>query len=274
MPFSTTPSPYYRSIPAAPAQPILRVRNLSCFYGRQKAIEDVSMEIHENKVTAVIGPSGCGKSTFLKTLNRIGEMEGNLRIQGKVELLGQDIYTRSTNLNRLRRQVGMIFQQPNPFSMSIYDNVAYGIRTFSRPSRKILDEIVESALQSAALWDEVKDKLKHPALALSGGQQQRLCIARALAVKPKVLLMDEPCSALDPIATMKIETLIQELQHELTIVIVTHNMQQAARVSEYTAFFSVDAHRIGYLVEFDTTAQLFMEASHSDTRDYVAGRFG
>jgi phosphate transport system ATP-binding protein len=274
MAFSATPSPYYRPIPAAPVQPVLRVRNLSCFYGRRKALENVSMEIHEHKVTAIIGPSGCGKSTFLKTLNRIGEMEGNLRIQGKVELLGQNIYTRSTNLNRLRRQIGMIFQQPNPFSMSIYDNVAYGVRTFSRPSRKILDEIVESALQSAALWDEVKDKLKHPALALSGGQQQRLCIARALAVKPKVLLMDEPCSALDPIATMKIEALIQELQKELTIIIVTHNMQQAARVSEYTAFFSVDDHRIGHLVEFDITSQLFMEAAHSNTRDYVAGRFG
>ncbi len=274
MVFSPTPSPYYRPIPEAPAQPILRVRGLSCFYGRHKALEDVSMEIHENKVTAIIGPSGCGKSTFIKTLNRIGEMEGNLQIQGKVELFGQNIYSQRINLNRLRRQIGMIFQQPNPFSMSIYDNVAYGVRAFSKPSRKDLDDIVESALQNAALWDEVKDKLKHPALALSGGQQQRLCIARALAVKPKVLLMDEPCSALDPIATMKIEALLQELRNELTIVIVTHNMQQAARVSDYTAFFSVDNHRIGHLVEFDDTAQLFMKASESKTRDYVAGRFG
>jgi phosphate transport system ATP-binding protein len=274
MVFSPTPSPYYRPIPEAPAPPILRVRSLSCFYGRHKALEDVSMEIHENKVTAIIGPSGCGKSTFIKTLNRIGEMEGNLRIQGKVELFGHNIYGQRINLNRLRRQIGMIFQQPNPFSMNIYDNVAYGVRAFSKPSRKDLDEIVESALQNAALWDEVKDKLKHPALALSGGQQQRLCIARALAVKPKVLLMDEPCSALDPIATMKIESLLQELRNELTIVIVTHNMQQAARVSDYTAFFSVDNHRIGHLVEFNPTAQLFMKASEAKTRDYVAGRFG
>jgi phosphate transport system ATP-binding protein len=276
MVFSPIPSPYYRPVPeelTRPA-PLLRVRNLSCFYGRQKALEGVSMEIQEHKVTAIIGPSGCGKSTFLKTLNRIGEMEGNLRIQGRVELFGQNIYGPRINLNLLRRHVGMIFQQPNPFSMSIYDNVAYGVRACSRPSRKDLDEIVESALQSAALWDEVKDKLQHPALALSGGQQQRLCIARALAVKPKVLLMDEPCSALDPIATMKIETLIHDLREELTIVIVTHNMQQAARVSDYTAFFSADNHRIGYLVEFDVTKQLFMKASQSSTRDYVAGRFG
>ncbi len=276
MVFSLTPSPYYRTIPEELDQsiPLLRVRNLSCFYGRHKALEGVSLEIQEHKVTAIIGPSGCGKSTFLKTLNRIGEMEGTLRIQGRVELFGQNIYGPRINLNLLRRQVGMIFQQPNPFSMSIYDNVAYGVRAFSRPSRKDLDEMVESALQNAALWDEVKDKLKHPALALSGGQQQRLCIARALAVKPKVLLMDEPCSALDPIATMKIEALLQELRNELTIVIVTHNMQQAARVSDYTAFFSVDHHRIGYLVEFDDTARLFMKASEAKTRDYVAGRFG
>jgi phosphate transport system ATP-binding protein len=276
MVFSPTPSPYYRTLPEELDQsvPLLRVRNLSCFYGRHKALEGVSMEIQEHKVTAIIGPSGCGKSTFLKTLNRIGEMEGTLRIRGRVELFGQNIYGPRINLNLLRRQVGMIFQQPNPFSMSIYDNVAYGVRAFSRPSRKLLDEIVESALQNAALWDEVKDKLKSPALALSGGQQQRLCIARALAVQPKVLLMDEPCSALDPIATMKIETLIQDLRKELTIVIVTHNMQQAARVSDYTAFFSADNHRIGYLVEFDATKQLFMKASQSSTRDYVAGRFG
>jgi phosphate transport system ATP-binding protein len=271
MAFSTDPA---LATTATHAPPVLRVRDLSCFYGRQKALEAVSMEIHENKVTAIIGPSGCGKSTFLKTLNRIGEMESNLRVQGKIELLGQDIYARGVNLNRLRRQVGMIFQQPNPFAMSIYDNIAYGVRIFSQPSRKALDEIVESALHSAALWDEVKDHLKRSALELSGGQQQRVCIARALAVNPKILLMDEPCSALDPIATSKIEALIQKLQHELTIVIVTHNMQQAARVSDYTAFFSVDNHRIGYLVEFDTTAQLFMEASQASTRDYVAGRFG
>ena len=257
-----------------PAPPVLRVRDLSCFYGRHKALESVSMEILPNQVTAIIGPSGCGKSTFLKTLNRIGEMESNIRVQGKVELLGQDIFASGVNLNHLRRQVGMIFQQPNPFAMSIYDNIAYGVRTFSRPSRKDLDDTVESALRSAALWDEVKNDLKRSALDLSGGQQQRVCIARALAVKPKVLLMDEPCSALDPIATLKIEALIQELQKELTIVIVTHNMQQAARVSNYTAFFSVDTQRVGHLVEFDTTSQLFMDASDPSTRDYIAGRFG
>jgi phosphate transport system ATP-binding protein len=257
-----------------PLSPVMHVQDLSCFYGRHKAVEGIYMDIYEKQVTAIIGPSGCGKSTFLKTLNRIGEMESNLRIQGKVELLGKNIYARGTNLNQLRRQVGMIFQQPNPFAMSIYDNVAYGIRTVSRPSRSVLDDAVESALRSAALWDEVKDNLNQSGLDLSGGQQQRLCIARALAVNPKVLLMDEPCSALDPIATMKIEALIHELKDKLTIVIVTHNMQQASRVSEYTAFFSADERRVGQLVEFGPTAQIFLEAEQSSTRDYVAGRFG
>jgi phosphate transport system ATP-binding protein len=252
----------------------MHVQDLSCFYGRHKAVEGVYMDIYEGQVTAIIGPSGCGKSTFLKTLNRIGEMESNLRIQGRVELLGKNIYAKDTNLNQLRRQVGMIFQQPNPFAMSIYDNVAYGIRTVSRPSRSVLDDAVESALRSAALWDEVKDNLNQSGLDLSGGQQQRLCIARALAVNPKVLLMDEPCSALDPIATMKIEALIHELKDKVTIAIVTHNMQQASRVSEYTAFFSADERRVGQLVEFGPTAQIFLEAEQPSTRDYVAGRFG
>jgi len=254
--------------------PVMHVQDLSCFYGRHKAVEGVYMDIYEGQVTAIIGPSGCGKSTFLKSLNRIGEMESSLRIQGKVELLGKSIYAKGTNLNQLRRQVGMIFQQPNPFAMSIYDNVAYGIRTVSRPSRAVLDDAVESALRSAALWDEVKDSLNQSGLDLSGGQQQRLCIARALAVNPKVLLMDEPCSALDPIATMKIEALIHELKNKLTIVIVTHNMQQASRVSGYTAFFSTDERRIGQLVEFGSTSQIFLEAEQPSTRDYVAGRFG
>jgi phosphate transport system ATP-binding protein len=257
-----------------PQIPVMHVQDLSCFYGRHKAVEGVYMDIYEGQVTAIIGPSGCGKSTFLKTLNRIGEMESDLRIQGKVELLGKNIYAKGTNLNQLRRQVGMIFQQPNPFAMSIYNNVAYGIRTVSRPSRSILDDAVESALRSAALWDEVKDNLSQSGLDLSGGQQQRLCIARALAVNPKVLLMDEPCSALDPIATMKIEALIHELKNKLTIVIVTHNMQQASRVSGYTAFFSTDERRVGQLVEFGTTSQIFLEAEQPSTRDYVAGRFG
>jgi phosphate transport system ATP-binding protein len=257
-----------------PRLPVMHVQDLSCFYGRHKAVEGVYLDVYEGQVTAIIGPSGCGKSTFLKTLNRIGEMESNLRIQGRVELLGKNIYAKSINLNQLRRQVGMIFQQPNPFAMSIYDNVAYGIRTVSRPSRSVLNDAVEVALRSAALWDEVKDSLNHSGMELSGGQQQRLCIARALAVNPKVLLMDEPCSALDPITTMKIEALIHQLKDKLTIVIVTHNMQQAARVSDYTAFFSADENRIGQLVEFDKTTQIFTEASQSSTRDYVAGRFG
>jgi phosphate transport system ATP-binding protein len=253
---------------------VIRVECLSCFYGPHKAVERVYLDIYEGQVTAIIGPSGCGKSTFLKTLNRIGEMESNLRIYGRVELLGKDIYAKGTDLNQLRRQVGMIFQQPNPFDMSIYDNVAYGIRTVSRPSRANLDNAVESALRSAALWDEVKDSLNQSGLALSGGQQQRLCIARALAVKPKVLLMDEPCSALDPIATTKIEALIDALKDKVTIVIVTHNMQQAARVSGYTAFFSTDERRIGQLIEFGPTEKIFLEAEQQSTIDYVAGRFG
>lgn len=252
----------------------LCVRNLAVYYGDRKALENVSIEIHPAQVTAIIGPSGCGKSTFIKTLNRIGELESNMRIEGKIEFFGQDIYSNRVNLNRLRRQIGMVFQKPNPFPMSIYDNVAYGVRVFSRPTRSLLNEIVETALKDAALWDEVKDNLKKSALSLSGGQQQRLCIARALAVKPRVLLMDEPCSALDPIATMKIEELIHELREEFTIVIVTHNMQQAARVSDRTAFFSTDESRIGQLIEVDATSKVFNAATNSRTRDYVEGRFG
>ncbi|HEY9907076.1 MAG TPA: phosphate ABC transporter ATP-binding protein PstB [Thermosynechococcaceae cyanobacterium] len=254
--------------------PAIRVQNLAFYYASQKAIENVSINIYEGQVTAIIGPSGCGKSTFIKALNRIGELESVVRVEGKVEFYGQDIYSSQVNLNRLRRQVGMVFQKPNPFPMSIYDNVSYGVRRFSRPSRLALDEIVETALRGAALWDEVKDNLGKSAMGLSGGQQQRLCIARALAVKPKLLLMDEPCSALDPIATMKIEELIHSLRQELTIVIVTHNMQQASRVSNYTAFFSTDESRIGQLVEFGSTRQIFLAASHPRTQDYVEGRFG
>lgn len=255
--------------------PALRVKDLSFYYGKQKALEAVSMDIYQGHITAIIGPSGCGKSTFIKAINRIGELEGKVRVEGKVEFFGQDIYDRRVNLNRLRRQIGMVFQKPNPFPISIYDNVAYGVRIAGRRSRGELDAIVESALRSAALWDEVKDHLNKSALGLSGGQQQRVCIARALAVKPKVLLMDEPASALDPIATMKIEELIHTLrQQELTIAIVTHNMQQATRVSDYTAFFSTDESRIGQMVEFGSTAQIFTAATHPRTRDYVEGRFG
>ncbi len=254
--------------------PALRIQNLSFYYGNQKALEAVSMDIYQRHVTAIIGPSGCGKSTFIKSLNRISELEGKVRVEGRVEFFGQDIYARRVNLNRLRSQIGMVFQKPNPFAMSIYDNVAYGVRIAGRRARGELDASVESALKSAALWDEVKDKLHKSALGLSGGQQQRLCIARALAVKPKVLLMDEPASALDPIATMKIEELIHTLQQDLTIAIVTHNMQQATRVSDYTAFFSTDESRIGQMVEFGPTAQIFTAATHPRTRDYVEGRFG
>jgi len=254
--------------------PALSVKNLSFYYGRQKALEAVSMDIYQGQVTAIIGPSGCGKSTFIKALNRIGELESKVQVEGSVEFFGQHIYDRRVNLNRLRRQIGMVFQKPNPFPISIYDNVAYGVRVASRPPRAELDAIVESALKSAALWDEVKDNLKKSALGLSGGQQQRLCIARALAVQPKVLLMDEPASALDPISTMKIEELIHSLRQNLTIAIVTHNMQQAARISDYTAFFSTDASRIGQMVEFGPTLQIFKDATQPRTRDYVEGRFG
>jgi phosphate transport system ATP-binding protein len=252
----------------------LRVRNLSFYYGRRRAIEGVSLDILPNQTTAIIGPSGCGKSTFLKALNRISELESVTRVEGSVEFFGQNIYDPKVNLNRLRRQIGMVFQKPNPFPMSIYDNVAYGVSLFARPNKTRLREIVETSLRSAALWDEVKDNLTKSALSLSGGQQQRLCIARALAIAPKVLLMDEPCSALDPIATMKIEELIHTLKSEFTIVIVTHNMQQAARVSDYTAFFSTDEGRTGYLVETDLTPKIFRSPTQAQTRDYVEGRFG
>lgn len=254
--------------------PAIKVKNLSFYYGNYKAIEGISLDIYQNQVTALIGPSGCGKSTFIKTLNRISELEGKVKVDGTVEFFGQNIYDPRINLNRLRREIGMVFQKPNPFPMSIYGNVAYGVRITGRVKKAELDEIVESALKGAALWDEVKDNLQSSALGLSGGQQQRLCIARALAVKPKVLLMDEPCSALDPIATLKVEELIHSLKSELTIAIVTHNMQQATRVSDFTAFLSTDESRIGQMVEFGATGQIFRNPLDQRTRDYVAGRFG
>lgn len=271
------PNPAQRAASATdpkPLAPALHIRDLSVYYGRQKALEAVSMDIYQGQVTAIIGPSGCGKSTFIKTLNRIVELEADIRVEGTVAFLGQNIFARRINLNRLRRQIGMVFQKPNPFPMSIYDNVAYGVRVAGRCSKSELDAIVESALGDAALWDEVKDKLNKSALGLSGGQQQRLCIARALAVKPRVLLLDEPCSSLDPIATMKIEELLHSLQEVLTIVIVTHNMQQASRISDYTAFFSTDEAQIGRMIEFSPTKQLFVAPSQTQTRDYVEGRFG
>lgn len=252
----------------------IQVKDLSFYYGNYKAIQGISLDIYKNQVTALIGPSGCGKSTFIKTINRISELEGKVKVEGSIEFFGQNIYDPRININRLRREIGMVFQKPNPFPMSIYENIAYGVKIARRCPKVELDEIVESALKGAALWDEVKDKLKQSAFGLSGGQQQRLCIARALAVKPKVLLMDEPCSALDPIATMKVEDLIHKLRTEFTIVIVTHNMQQATRVSDFTAFFSTDESRIGQMVEFGATNQIFGSPLDARTRDYVSGRFG
>lgn len=266
---STTPSTVAES-----QQIALNVRNLNCYYGRYRAVEDISMEIYPHQTTAIIGPSGCGKSTFLKSLNRISELDSNAVYEGTVEFFGQNIFDPKVNLNRLRKQIGMVFQKPNPFPMSIYDNVAYGMKLFYQISRSRLDAVVEHSLRSAALWDEVKDDLHKSALRLSGGQQQRLCIARALAVQPKILLMDEPCSALDPVATMKIENLIHTLQKEFTIVIVTHNMQQASRVSDYTAFFSTDESRVGYLVEYGRTEKIFSNPNDRQTHDYISGRFG
>lgn len=260
--------------PASDSKAAIHVEGLGFYYGTKKVLEGVSIDIPEKQVTAMIGPSGCGKSTFLKALNRIGELEGTVKITGLVEFLGQNIYGKNVNLNTLRRQIGMVFQRPNPFPASIYDNVTYGIKICQRKNRGELDEIVEKSLIGASLWSEVKDSLQKSALGLSGGQQQRLCIARALAVKPKVLLMDEPCSALDPISTLKIEELIKTLKEQVTIAIVTHNMQQASRVSDYTAFFNTDESRIGQLVEFDTTERIFTDPADVKTRDYVAGRFG
>ncbi len=265
----------YNQHPMNEVATAIQVNNMSFFYGLSKAIESINMTIRQNHVTAIIGPSGCGKSTFIKALNRITELETKVKVEGEVLLYNQNIYSPRINLNQLRRQVGMVFQKPNPFPMSIYDNVAYGVRIGEEKyTQSDLDIIVESSLKGAAIWDEVKDKLRKSALGLSGGQQQRLCIARALAVKPKVLLMDEPCSALDPIATMKIEDLMHSLRNELTIVIVTHNMQQAARISDYTAFFSTDESRIGRMVEFGETKQIFSMPVDQRTNDYVSGRFG
>ena len=247
----------------------VKVENLNLYYGENHALKDVNMDIQENAVTAFIGPSGCGKSTFLKTLNRMNDLVDGVRIDGKVLLDGEDIYEPGVDTTILRKKVGMVFQQPNPFPMSIYDNVAFGPRTHGVHRKKELDEIVEKSLKQAALWDEVSDKLKKSALALSGGQQQRLCIARALAVNPEVILMDEPTSALDPISTSKIEDLVLELKKEYTIIIVTHSMQQAARISDKTAFFL-----LGEVIEFGDTEKIFTSPSDKRTEDYITGRFG
>ena len=248
---------------------IITVEDLNLWYGSTQALHHVSMEIPEKSITALIGPSGCGKSTFLKTLDRMNDLVPGVRIEGAVRYDGRDIFAPDVDVNELRRQVGMVFQKPNPFPMSIYDNVAYGPRTHGVRNRAKLDEIVEQSLRSAAIWDEVKDRLKKNALGLSGGQQQRLCIARALAVEPQVLLMDEPTSALDPISTSKIEELAIELKKRYTIVIVTHNMQQALRISDRTAFFL-----LGELIEYDDTERIFSTPSQKKTEDYITGRFG
>ena len=249
--------------------PILQVKDLDLWYGAHQALHSVSMDVPEKSITAFIGPSGCGKSTFLKTLNRMNDLVPGVKITGEVRYRGGDIYAPGTDVCRLRREIGMVFQKPNPFPMSIYDNIAYGPRTHGIRSKTKLDELVERSLRGAAIWDEVKDRLKKNALGLSGGQQQRLCIARALAVEPAVLLMDEPTSALDPISTSRIEELTMELKERYTIVIVTHNMQQAVRISDRTAFFL-----LGELVEYGATEQVFSAPAEKRTEDYITGRFG
>lgn len=245
------------------------VRGLNLYYGSNHALKDINMDIPAGAVTAFIGPSGCGKSTFLKTLNRMNDLVDGVRIEGEVLLDGEQVYGPNVDTIALRRRVGMVFQQPNPFPMSIYDNVAYGPRVHGIHSKGQLDDIVEESLRGAAIWDEVKDRLKKSALGLSGGQQQRLCIARALAVQPEVLLMDEPTSALDPISTSKIEDLMESLKKKYTVIVVTHNMQQATRVSDYTAFFL-----LGDLIEFGKTEQIFSYPKEKKTEDYITGRFG
>jgi phosphate transport system ATP-binding protein len=256
---------------------VFDVEDLSVFYGDYRAVRDVSMQIHENQITAFIGPSGCGKTTVLRCFNRMNDLIDTARVQGRIDYHGVDLYDQAVNPVEVRRRIGMVFQKPNPFPKSIYDNVAYGPRIAGRKDG--LDDVVEESLRRAALWDEVKDRLKSSALGLSGGQQQRLCIARAVASNPEVILMDEPCSALDPIATSRIEDLMKELAHDYTIIIVTHNMQQAARVSDRTAFFvtEVSEHsdtRTGLLVEFDETEKIFSAPADQRTENYVTGRYG
>lgn len=247
----------------------MKIDNLDLYYGEHQALYDVSLAVPENNVVALIGPSGCGKSTFLRTLNRMNDLIDGVHIDGEIKLDGKSIYEEGTDLVNLRKRVGMVFQRPNPFPMSIYENVAYGCRVHGMKNKKRLDEIVEKSLRGAALWDEVKDRLDASAMGMSGGQQQRLCIARVMAVEPEVVLMDEPCSALDPISTMKIEKLVAEIKKKFTIVMVTHNMQQAARVSDYTAFFLN-----GKLIEHDKTDVIFTKPHDKKTEDYITGRFG
>ena len=247
----------------------IQVENLNLFYGKVQALKNISLGLDPNKVTALMGPSGCGKSTFLRTLNRMNDLIDSCRIEGKIEIDGEDIYNKDVDVVALRKKVGMVFQKSNPFPKSIYDNIAYGPRINGVTKKSELDEIVESSCIKAALWNEVKDRLNESAIGLSGGQQQRVCIARALAVNPEIILMDEPASALDPKSTLKIEDLVNELKKDYTIIIVTHNMQQAGRVSDYTAFFYE-----GHLVEFGATGQIFTKPAQKQTEDYITGRFG
>lgn len=248
---------------------IMTVKDLCLWYGKTQALKNINLEIPETSITALIGPSGCGKSTFLKTLNRMNDLIPGIKITGEVMYHGENIYDRTVDVNELRRKIGMVFQKPNPFPMSVYDNIAYGPRTHGLRSKARLDDLVERSLRDAAIWDEVKDRLKRNALGLSGGQQQRLCIARALAVEPQILLMDEPTSALDPISTSHIEELAMKLKEKYTIVIVTHNMQQAVRISDHTAFFL-----LGDLIEFSETEAMFSQPKDPRTEDYITGRFG
>ena len=252
----------------------MEVRNMSVFYGKFRALTDIQMSIYANKITAIIGPSGCGKSTLLRSFNRMNDLTPSARVEGGIFLDGRDINANREDVVDVRRRIGMVFQRPNPFPKSIYDNVAYGPRLYGIRRRNDLDLIVEKSLKQAALWEEVKDKLHQSGLSLSGGQQQRLCIARALAVEPEVILMDEPASALDPISTLRIEELMHDIVKEYTIIIVTHNMQQAARVSDFTAMMMIDDNRSGRMIEFDETTRIFTNPKDKRTEDYVTGRFG
>ena len=252
-----------------PTQNAIEVRNLDFYYGNFKGLKNVNLDIAEHRVTAFIGPSGCGKSTLLRTLNRMYSLYPGQRAEGEINFYGQNILTKGQDLNLLRAQIGMVFQKPTPFPMSIYDNIAFGVRLYENLSKSDMDDRVESALSKAAIWNEVKDKLGQSGLSLSGGQQQRLCIARTVAVKPKVILLDEPTSALDPISTAKVEELVSELKKDYTVAIVTHNMQQAARVSDFTAYMY-----LGELMEFGVTEQIFLKPSRQETEDYITGRFG
>jgi phosphate transport system ATP-binding protein len=265
----STPAVTHAAVDTSDLIEKVSIRHLNFYYGDNEALKDISLPLYENKTTAIIGPSGCGKSTLLRVLNRMYDLYPNQRATGEVIMDGEDLLATNQDLNLLRARIGMVFQKPTPFPMSIYENIAFGVRLYERMSRSELDARVESALRRAALWDEVKDKLAANGLSLSGGQQQRLCIARTVAVKPEVILFDEPCSALDPISTAKIEELIDELKEDYTIVIVTHNMQQAARVSDFTAFMY-----LGELIEFDSTSTMFTAPRDSRTQDYITGRFG